>query len=384
MTSERVDVCVVGAGPAGAATALHLRRSRPDLRVVLLDRASFPRDKVCGDAISPDGVEELRRMDALAILDGYSPVRSVRVRAVSGREVAGIPPRDGYVVPRVVFDARLVAHATAAGAQLRRERVRRLEAAGDTLLVNTTIAADVVVGADGAHSTVRRLLGVPPNARTRTLIAVRGYARQTPYPDDLFLGWTAAGGAAYAWSFPIGVELANVGFGLPLHRLGGGRAELEQRLDEGLGAVSCLPRSLMAHHLPLSSGRPVPYRGRALLVGDAASLINPLTGEGIFYALASGRLAAEAITAAPDDPGPRYAATLHRELGRHFRHTRWLAATCRWPAASDLLVTAAGDPAVLDDVADIAFGKGTLSPQLAVHVARGWLRQRARTPALRP
>lgn len=376
MSSDRVDVCVVGAGPAGAATALHLCRARPDLSVLLLDRDAFPRDKVCGDAISPEGVDELARMGALDTLAGYEPVRTVRVRSVGGREVVGVPPLDGYVVPRLVFDARLVACAVAAGAVLRHERLRTLEAATGGYVLNGSVVAGVVVAADGAHSTVRRLLDVAPNARARTSIALRAYAHDTPYPDEFFIGWSALSAGAYVWSFPIDAGLANVGFGIGLQHLAGGRTELEQRLHDGLPGLACAPESLKAHHLPLSSGRPLPYRDRALLVGDAASLINPLTGEGIFYAMAAGRLAAEAILTCPRAPGPRYAALLDAELGRHFRHTRYLAAASRWGGVSDMLVTAATDPAVLDSVAEIAFGKGVVTPRLSVRVARGWLRQR--------
>jgi menaquinone-9 beta-reductase len=234
-------------------------------------------------------------------------------------------------------------------------------------------AADVVVGADGAHSTVRRLLGIRKNATRRTLIALRGYTHTTPHPGELFLGWAPLRGTAYAWSFPVHDRLANVGFGLPLDRLAGGRAELERRLHDGLRDVLCVPGSVKAHHLPLSSGRPTPYRGRALLVGDAASLINPLTGEGIFYALISGRRAAAAILERPDDPGACYAALIRRDLGRHFRHTGWLAAAGRWHGASDLLVTAAGNPALLDDLAELAFGRGTITPRLGLGIARALL-----------
>ena len=103
--------------------------------------------------------------------------------------------------------------------------------------------------------------------------------------------------------------------------------------------------------------------------------MNPVTGEGIFYALLSGRLAAQAALDAPAAPGPRYAALLDRALGRHFRHTALLSRLAAWPRATDLLVTAARDPAVLDTVGELAFGKGVITPRVVAAVAAGWRRQ---------
>ncbi|MCW2615937.1 MAG: geranylgeranyl reductase, partial [Frankiales bacterium] len=123
---------------------------------------------------------------------------------------------------------------------------------------------------------------------------------------------------AYAWSFAAGDGTANVGFGMlqpslrPAPR--GGREELHGRLRELLPGVE--PERLASHHLPLSTWRPRQPPGGVLLAGDAMSLINPLTGEGIFYALLSGRLAGVAAVGPPDH-GRAYAAALQGELGRH-------------------------------------------------------------------
>jgi len=261
--------------------------------------------------------------------------------------------------------------------ELRRRRVRELASTGTGVLVDGSLAAAVVVGADGANSVVRRLAGVPAAPAAHTAIALRGYASAPRRAGELYLAWTD-GGLTYAWSFPSGGDRVNAGFVLPLVRLHGGRAALLDELRRHLPDVDCDPATLKAHHLPLSSARPVPYRGRVLLAGDAASLVNPLTGEGIYYGLASGRLAAEAALANPDRAGPRYARLLRDELGRHFRHTALLGRLAAWPRATDLLVTAASDPAVLHDVGAIAFGKGVVTPRLASRVAGGWLRQHLR------
>src|SRR4029450_4054335 len=110
-----------------------------------------------------------------------------------GRGVAGEPARPNWVVPREVLDARLVAAATAAGVELRRARVRRLEQRDGLVLVDGELAARVVVGADGANSTVRRLLGAPSNPDRALAIAVRGYAPAPPGPPEQLIAWVAEG-----------------------------------------------------------------------------------------------------------------------------------------------------------------------------------------------
>ena len=99
---------VVGAGPAGAAAALEARRLRPDASVLLVDKAAFPRDKACGDGLGPHAVDELGALGASGVLDGYPPIRGLRLRSPRGMEVAGDPARPNYVIPRSVLDARLV------------------------------------------------------------------------------------------------------------------------------------------------------------------------------------------------------------------------------------------------------------------------------------
>ena len=154
---------ICGAGPAGAAAALEARRLRPDASVLLVDKAAFPRDKACGDGLGPHAVDELGALGAGHVLDGYPPIPGLRLRSLGagGGRRAGRP---NWVVPRAVLDARLVEAATAAGVGLRRASVRRLEQRDGLVLVDGELAARVVIAADGANSTVRRLLG----ASTRT------------------------------------------------------------------------------------------------------------------------------------------------------------------------------------------------------------------------
>jgi geranylgeranyl reductase family protein len=371
---------VVGAGPAGTAAALEARRLRPDATVALVDKAAFPRDKACGDGIGPHATDELAALGASGVLEGYPPIRGLRLRSPSGLEVAGTPARPNHVVPRAVLDARLVEAATAAGAELRRAGVRRLEQHDGMVVVDGELAARVVVGADGANSTVRRLLGAPPNPDRALAIAVRGYAPAPAGRPEQLIAWVAEGWPAYVWSFPTGTGVANVGYGLLRSRFHGDRAELHRRLHDLLPEADPDPASLRAHHLPFSSSRPPLGRGRVLLAGDAASLVNPLSGEGIYYALLSGRLAARAALTGPRDPVAAYRRLLTRALGRHLRHAAVLAKAIHAPALAEAgLGAAAASPRLFDTLVELGLGQARITPRLLAALPGGLLRARAAT-----
>jgi geranylgeranyl reductase family protein len=371
------DLVVIGAGPAGAAAALEARRLRPDASVLLVDKAAFPRDKACGDGLGPHAVDELAAMGADGVLAGYPPIRGLRLRSPQGLEVAGDPARPNYVVPRAVLDARLVEAALAAGAGYRRSRVRGLEQRDGLVVVDGELAARVVVGADGANSTVRRLLGAPPNPDRAMAIAVRGYAPAPAGRPEQLIAWVAEGWPAYVWSFPTGTGVANVGYGLLRSRFHGDRAELHRRLHALLPQAEPDPASLRAHHLPFSSFRPPAGLGRVLLAGDAASLINPLSGEGIYYALASGRLAARAALTAQRDPVEAYRRLLAGALGRHLRHAAVLARAIRSPALAEAgLGAAAGSRVLFDTLVELGLGQARITPRLVASLPAGLLRAR--------
>ena len=195
------DLAVVGAGPAGAATAIGALRADPGLRVALLDRADFPRDKCCGDGIAPHVIDLLEEAGVSGIVDDRVPVPRLRLTR-SGLSADRDMARPTFVVPRTVFDHRLTEAAQTAGAELIRHRVRTVDHSGPNVVLDDTLRARVVVGADGAHSVVRRALGLDPGPMA---VALRGYA---PVPAAReaaqVIVFDTTRQPAYAWSFDRG------------------------------------------------------------------------------------------------------------------------------------------------------------------------------------
>ncbi|HMD47164.1 MAG TPA: geranylgeranyl reductase family protein [Acidimicrobiales bacterium] len=369
----RVDVLVVGAGPAGAIAALVL--SREGARVALVDKFDFPRDKACGDLVGPRG---LALLDDLGIgLPGGVDVGDMLVVGPTGRPVRlpaaeGLTyPGHGTVVARTVLDALVREAALAAGAQ---PGVGRAETplwdeggrlAGFVLSSGEQIRADVVIGADGATSAVGTAAALVDPSRALFGFAVRAYTDQ---PVDLPVialfeptPWRAFPG--YGWIFPGPGGRANVGLGVATgaDRRGGGAAVrmLPAFLDHlgRLGYLTGPPPSgrTLGGWLKMGIVGTRPASGRVLLVGDAAGLVNPLQGEGIAQAMTSGRQAAEAVLADPGDPGPAYRAALR---AAHLPYHQLAAAT------HSALV---GHP-----VAVSAVGRLVSAPGVRRAVAGGW------------
>lgn len=372
MSESGVDVLVVGSGPAGCAAALAARRA--GAQVLLVDRAEFPRDKVCGDGVAPQALDVLAVLgvDVDALVAGSAPVRTLRLESPRGVVARRHTARPGWVVPRAVLDARLHRAALDAGVRFRRQRVRQVLPFPGGVDVDGTRAA-VVVAADGAESVLRRAMVGAPRAGT-VAVAMRGYAPWTGRGQETgeqLLRLVSQHFPAYAWAFPIGDGRANVGYGEVLTGAPPTRAHLLERLHALLPGVA--PTQLRAHRLPLSTGRVASPDGRVLLAGDAAGLINPVTGEGIYYAVLSGALAGAAAVGSAD-PGRAYRRALRVALGVHLRHTDTLSAVSRRPWLLEAGISAARqDQRVFDEVVELGLGDGRLGPRTALRVLRAAL-----------
>jgi geranylgeranyl reductase family protein len=313
---ERFDAIVVGAGPAGSTAALRLARA--GARVLLLDRERFPRDKPCGGGLTYRAVRQLP-VPVDAVVEDTVRLFELGFRYGKRFERRSEEPLI-LMTQRRRLDAYLAEQAAAAGAEFRdgvRATALELNEKGATVRFDgAAAAAPVVIGADGVNGLSARSLGLGSGRRHG--VALEGNVSHVHTREDfrgravVELG-TVPGG--YAWVFPKG-DHVNVG-------VGGWETEgprLREHLDRacseyGLSAERL--ESLRGYRLPMRSAGDRARRGRALLVGDAAGLVDPLSGDGIYEALVSARLAAEsALELLEGRGGEGYEPRLEAALGR--------------------------------------------------------------------
>ncbi len=321
----RADVAIVGAGPAGAAAAITLARAGRS--VVLVDKAAFPRDKICGDGITTGA---LRILEELGVVPGTIPswteVHDIHVVSPSHHEAVFPLPRDrgqfAAVMRRTDLDDAIVDQAREAGVTM----IEGVEVKGATdspdevlleLADGTTVAASYAIAADGMWSPMRKFLGTAVPGYLGEWHAFRQYFTHTgPKARDLWVWFEPDLLPGYAWSFPLPEGGANVGFGI---QRGAKIATKEMKalwpellarphIAEVLGPDAVPEDRHQAWPIPARTGELPLTAGRVLWVGDAAAVTDPMTGEGIGQALLTGQLAARAILAGRTEPGAVRAA----------------------------------------------------------------------------
>jgi geranylgeranyl reductase family protein len=360
---RQADVIVVGAGPAGASAGYHLARAGLD--VLVLEKAAFPRDKVCGDGLTPRAVRQLLAMGIDVDAPGWARNKGLRIVGAGHRielpwpDLASFPDY-GLVRSRMELDELLARHAERAGARLqertavtgpvldRAGRVtgvlaRPVDAQGRKSGEEATYTAPVVIACDGVSARLATGLGLGRREDRPMGVAIRAYYR-TPRHDDEWMEswlelWDGVPGRSallpgYGWIFGLGNGLANVGLGIlntssafrqvdykdVLHRW------LEHTPQEWGFRDDNLVGRIGSAALPMGFNRKPHYTRGMLLVGDSGGMVNPFNGEGIDYALEAGHLAADVVAEAltrPEGPARErvlegYAAALQSAYGGYF------------------------------------------------------------------
>lgn len=361
--TRTADVVVVGAGPGGSSAAYHL--ARHGLSVLLLEKTEFPREKVCGDGLTPRAVRQLVKMGVDTSPEkGWLHNKGLRIIGGGVRLELDWPdlasyPGYGLTRTRLDFDQLLAEHARDAGAELLTSHNVAgpiLDDAGRVVGVKATVAgeskefrAPLVLAADGVSARFALALGVAKREDRPIGVAVRRYYHSPARHDDDYLeSWlelrSREGGdkllPGYGWIFGLGDGRVNVGLGVLNSSSAWGKTNFRRMLTDWLATT---PPEWTMHDeeyaagptlgaaLPMGFNRVPHYSRGVLLVGDSGGMVNPFNGEGIAYAMESGELAAEiAVQALSRVPGPEreralqaYAMELRHRYGGYYRLGGW-------------------------------------------------------------
>jgi geranylgeranyl reductase family protein len=318
------DVIVVGAGPGGSATAAHLARA--GIKTLLLEKTEFPREKVCGDGLTPRAVKELLALDIDLTTRGW--IKNKGLRIIGGGHRLELPwpelsvfPDYGLVRTRADLDQILAQRAAALGADLHESTavtgpvmeqdrivgVTTKNSAGE----ERTLRAPIVVAADGNSSRLSLAMGLTKRDDRPLGVAVRTYFRSPRHEDDWLESWLELWDQdrllpGYGWVFGVGDGTSNVGLGIlnssPAFANVDYRALLMRwaaSMPKEWGYVAEeMVGPIRGAALPMGFNRTPHFHRGMLLVGDAGGMVNPFNGEGIAYAMESGRIAAEIIAEA--------------------------------------------------------------------------------------
>lgn len=357
-SAEDADVVVVGAGPGGSTTAAYL--AGLGLDVALLEKSTFPRDKICGDGLTPRAVKELVRLGVDTSEEaGWIHNKGLRVYGGNGRpftmdwpDLADFPAY-GMARRRTELDELLARHAQAQGARLYEsahvtepvldDRTRRI--IGVRTRDGRTFRAPVVVAADGNSSRLSVAMGIRRDEKRPMGVAVRSYVT-SPRHDGEYMEswlelWDGRPGASnllpgYGWAFPLGDGSVNVGLGMLNTSPAFAKTDYKQMMRTWLENTpeewGFRPENLQAPikgmALPMAFNRKPHYRDGLLLVGDAGGMVNPFNGEGIDSAMQAGRIAAGVVADARargfgTDSAERalrgYPVLMQDELGKYYR-----------------------------------------------------------------
>jgi len=351
MTMDKhYDIIIVGGGPAGTSAALYAHKM--GLKTIILDKNTFPRDKICGDALSGKSVKYMRE---LGVLDQVSNLNGSTIRRIT----FGSPShkqfdihlnnpqnkgdiKEGYVIPREIYDNFLFEKAKEVTEIIENFNVNDLLYENNKIIGISgkhkkevhQIYAPLILGCDGAKSTIARKLGFHTEDQENTAIAIRCYYEGVKgLTDQIELHFVDEVLPGYFWLFPAGDNIANIGLGLSKKFAKKDERKLSQILDEVTASPYFKDRFSDAKKLEKPKGWSLPlgriqrpsYGDGFMLLGDAAGLIDPFTGEGIGNAMASAKFAVEVASEAKKnndyskDVLSKYHKLVWDELGSELR-----------------------------------------------------------------
>jgi len=394
---------IIGAGPAGAATSIFL--SQAGISHVIIDKETFPRDKVCGDACSGKTAFVLKKAnpswlaEILDAPDSYTPSFGITFVAPNGKPLDIPFTKDhkpetkapGFTVPRLAFDHYLFQKIDKRYATVfQGAKVTDLTQADSKVKVAFSqgeneyeVEASVVVGADGDKSIVRKNFLDKSNSPKSYAIGLRAYyegvtgLHKDNYIELHFLPEVLPG---YFWIFPLPNGMANVGVGISSETVRNKKINLREQMLAAIKnnpaishrfANAKLQDKIQGWGLPLAMEREQMSGDNFILTGDAASLIDPFSGEGIGNALYSGMLAADAIKAAVAKKEfsasffkEAYDDVVYKRLGDEFKISATLQRLCKYPWLFNFVVNKAYKSPALKDTISCMFTDMDLRDQL--------------------
>ena len=389
------DVLIIGAGPSGSNAAISYKNLNPNLKVGLIDKSIFPRDKSCGDAIGPGVISALKRFNNQHILDNEPQVVSTTLYGPENIGIQNYIPEvknkeDSivYVIPRIDLDNRILNLAkdldvdvfegysfVSFEKDLDNKLVVEIKN-GDNI---TKLGAKILVGADGANSRVRKQLNVNTNSDWHKAIAIRAYIDSPNYLEifkerTLMFEINVSAEKGYAWAFPSKGNLLNIGIGVPLNIFKKEKLDINVLLQDFItqltnrGVVVENLRDEKSYLLPFASSRPKFKNDiNVALIGDASSMINPMSGEGIFYGMEAGYLLAKNTYNLIDSPDlTKGIADYEKAFSKRFRKHYLSCALARLLLQSPfmtkrLLKVASNDQNTIDFVVELLFDEAYLT-----------------------
>ena len=389
------DVLIIGAGPSGSNAAISYKNLNPNLKVGLIDKSVFPRDKSCGDAIGPGVISALKRFNNQHILDNEPQVVSTTLYGPENIGIQNYIPEvknkeDSivYVIPRIDLDNRILNLAKDLDVDVfEGYSFVSFEKDSDNKLVVeikngdniTKLGTKILVGADGANSRVRKQLNVNTNSDWHKAIAIRAYIDSPNYLEifkerTLMFEINVSAEKGYAWAFPSKGNLLNIGIGVPLNIFKKEKLDINVLLQDFItqltnrGVVVENIRDEKSYLLPFASSRPKFKNDiNVALIGDASSMINPMSGEGIFYGMEAGYLLAKNTYNLIDSPDlTKGIADYEKAFSKRFRKHYLSCALARLLLQSPfmtkrLLKVASNDQNTIDFVVELLFDEAYLT-----------------------